>query len=320
MAKGLGLAALTTGRVKTMRHAGWLLATAFALAAAGCGNSSVASNPSAAPAASPSAPAAPTSSQDHNVDILSVLTVEHQVDVVTQRDGAVIQIAKDEGSRVKAGETLAKLDDRTIVAQLDKVRADLQVMENNVKYQEAELKAKKAAYRRQQQLRESGLSSDADLEQAEFLAKGAEYDLASVKSNVEHVRAEIRELQLQLDQTVIRAPFSGVVARRYLREGQNVTKDEKCFRVSQLAPLQVQFQVPETSGRKPRQGDTIQVALADDAKQVYAARIVKLSPTVDAASDSYDVTAQLLNPDLFTLRPGMAVRLSWPRAASATKP
>jgi RND family efflux transporter MFP subunit len=309
-----------------MRHAGWLLATAFALVAAGCGNSSVASNPSAAPAASPSAPAsktapaAPASSQDHNVDILSVLSVEHEVDVVTQRDGAVIQIAKDEGSRVKAGETLAKLDDRTTVAQLDKVRADLQVMENNVRYQEAELKAKRASYRRQQQLRESGLSSDADLEQAEFLAKGAEFDLASVKSNVEHVRAEIRELQLQLDQTVIRAPFSGVVARRYLREGQNVAKDEKCFRVSQLAPLQVQFQVPETSGRKPRQGDTLQVALADDAKQVYTARIVKLSPTVDAASDTYDVTAQLLNPDLSTLRPGMAVRLSWPKAAGATKP
>ncbi len=308
-----------------MRHTGWILAAALALGATGCGSSSIAPNPSAAsnPAAPPAkaAPAAPATSQNPDaLDILSVLTVEHEVDVLTQRDGIVVAVVKDEGSRVKAGDTLAKLDDRAIVAQLDKAKADQQVTENNVKYQEAELKAKRASYRRQQQLRELGLSSDADLEQAEFLAKGAEYDLASLKSNVDHARAAIRELQLQLDQTIIRAPFSGVVARRYLREGQNVAKDGKCFRVSQLAPLQVQFQVPEAFGHQPRQGEAVQVVLADDSRKVYAASIVKLSPMVDAASDSYDVTAQLVNPDLTTLRPGMAVRISWPKAASNQKP
>ena len=41
----------------------------------------------------------------------------------------------------------------------------------------------------------------------------------------------------------LRAPFSGVVVRRYIREGQAVAKNDKCFRISQLAPLQVQFQV-----------------------------------------------------------------------------
>lgn len=301
-----------------------MLAATLAFVGTGCGNSPVASNPSPAPASSPAAPAAktapPAGQNPDALDILSVLSVEHEVDVMSQRDGTVVEITKDEGSPVKARDTLAKLDDRTIVAQLDKARADLQVTENNVKYQEAELKAKRASYRRQQQLRELGLGSDADLEQAEFLAKGAEYDLASVKSNVEHVRAEIRELQLQLDQTVIRAPFSGVVARRYLRQGQNVTKDEKCFRVSQLSPLLVQFQVPETSGHRPRSGETIQVALANDPGHAYAARIVKLSPMLDASSDSYDITAQLVNPDLATLRPGMAVRVSWPKAAAATKP
>ena len=307
-----------------MRHAGWMLAAALALGGTGCGN---ASNPSAAPAVNPTTPAAktvpaaPAAGQDHKaLDILSVLSVEHEVDILAQRDGTVVEVTRDEGSRVKVGDTLAKLDDRTLAAQLDKAHADFQVAQNNVKYQEAELKAKKAGYRRQQQLRESGLSSDADLEQAEFLATGAEYDLASWKSNVQRTQAEIRELQIELEKTVIRAPFSGVVARRYLRQGQNIAKDGKCFLVSQLAPLQVQFQVPETSGRKPHQGDTIQVALADDAKQAYTARIVKLSPTVDAASDSYDVTAQLVNPDLFTLRPGMAVRVSWPKAASTIKP
>jgi RND family efflux transporter MFP subunit len=304
-----------------MKRAGWILTVGLAMAGAGCGNSpSVASNPAASPApASEPAPRA-VAANAGAADILSVLSVEHEVDVVAELGGVVVEIAKDEGSRVMAGEVLARLDDGSVTAELEKARADLQVAENNVKYQEAELKAKQAGYRRQQQLREAGLSSQADLEQAEFLAKGAEYDLASWKSNVQKNQAEVRRLELERNKMRIRAPFNGVVARRYLRQGQGVAKEEKCFRISQLGPLRVEFQVPETSPRHPLLGDTVQLSPAGEAGRTYTARIVKLSPMIDAASDSYEVTAQLTGPDLSALRPGMAVRISWPRTASSPKP
>lgn len=304
-----------------MIRAGWILMAGLAMAGAGCSNpSSVASNPAATPAP-PSQPAPrATAGNAAATDILSVLSVEHEVDVVAELDGVVVEIAKDEGSRVKGGEILARLDDSSVTAELEKARADLEVAGNNVKYQEAELKAKEAGYRRQQLLRADGLSSQADLEQAEFLAKGAEYDLASWKSNVVKNQAEVHRLELERNKMRIRAPFDGVVARRYLRQGQGVAKGEKCFRVSQLAPLRVEFQVPEASPRHPVLGDTVQLSLAGEAGRTYAARIVKLSPMIDAASDSYDVTAQLTGSDLGALRPGMAVRISWPRTASNPKP
>lgn len=304
-----------------MKRAGWILTVGLAMAGAGCSNPSpVASNPAASPAP-PSEPAPRAMAGNPGAaDILSVLSVEHEVDVVAQADGVVVEIAKDEGSRVKTGEVLARLDDGSVTAELEKARADLQVAENNVKYQEAELKAKQAGYRRQQQLREAGLSSQADLEQAEFLAKGAEYDLASWKSNVVKNQAEVRRLEIERDKMRIRAPFAGVVVRRYLRQGQGVAKEEKCFRVSQLGPLRVEFQVPEISPRHPHLGDTVQLSLAGEAGLTYAARIIKLSPMIDAASDSYDVTAQLTGSDLSALRPGMAVRIAWPRTTSNPKP
>ena len=46
-------------------------------------------------------------------DVLSVLSVEHQVDLSAERDGVVVSLAKDEGSAVKAGDILGQLDDRT---------------------------------------------------------------------------------------------------------------------------------------------------------------------------------------------------------------
>lgn len=300
-----------------------LAALTLALALVGCSDSSSHSE-AAAPAAPPAAPRpAPTPAVPSNLpplnEVLSVLTVEHQVDVTAQRDGVVTGISKDEGSAVNAGEVLGKLDDRTLQTELIKARDDLEVDENNHKYKEAELKAKTSALHRQEQLRANGLSTDADLETAQFEAKAAEYDMKGYEALVESGHAEINRLNLEVEQTQIKAPFSGVVVRRYIREGQAVTKGDKVFRVSQLAPLQVQFQVPETSGWKPAMGAPVQLALVGETNRSVTAHVVKVSPTIDAASDSYDVLAQLGGTGIGDLRPGMAVRVSWPGANVVAK-
>ncbi len=297
-----------------------LFAAMMGLAAAGCGESPVASSSQAAamptgtsqpvaetPAAVPANAAPPA-------DVLSVLSVEHQVDVATLRDGVVVSVAKDEGSMVNKGELLGQLDDRTLQIEMVKARDDLLVAQNNVKYKEAELKAKSAAFERQQQLRQLGLSSQADLEAADFEAKGAEYDLHGWEAMAESSQAEIRRLELEIDQTRLRAPFSGAVVSRYIREGQEVAKGDKCFRVSQLGPLQVQFQVAESTGPRPTGGAVVHLSLVEDAGRSLAARVVKVSPIVDPASDSYNVTAELTGKGLSDLRPGMAVRVVWPGA------
>jgi RND family efflux transporter MFP subunit len=295
---------------------------AFVLAATGCDNSSVASspNPAAPPPLSAPAPAnAPTKPASAG-DILSVLTVEHQVDITSQRDGLVMSLNYDEGGTVKAGDVLGQIDDRSLQMELIKANSDLQVEENNRKYKEAELKAKTAGYHRQQQLRALGLSSDADLETAEFEAKAAEYDLHGYEALVESGHAEINRLKLEEDQTRIHAPFSGVVVRRYIREGQAISKGDKCFRVSQLSPLQVQFQVPESSARRPALGAPVELSLVEDSSRALTARVTKVSPTIDAASDSYDVLAQLTGSGISDLRPGMAVKVSWPGPAPRAAP
>jgi RND family efflux transporter MFP subunit len=233
------------------------------------------------------------------------------VDLLAQRDGVVLEIFHDQGSWVKKDTVLARLEDQDLLAQLDRARADLSVAESNVRYNTAEVKARQAAYRRAREMREHGLNSDADLEEAEFKAKGAEYDLQSWQAVVEGARAEIRLLELELQETRIRAPFGGVLARRYIRSGQHVLKDDKCFRLSQLAPLQVRFLVPETSKQSPRVGEIVEVepVSAGPLQRIYRARIVRVSPVVDPASGGIEAVAQLTHPDLDQLRPGMAVRI-----------
>ena len=303
------------------RSAVWILGAALAAATSGCGNSSVASGPGPAAASTaqptvapaPPPPAGPAAAKPANAgEILSVLSVEHQVDVSAQMEGLVNSIVADEGSMVKGGDVLAQLDDRLLQQELVKAKDDLTVSQNNVKYKEAELKAKSAALRRQQQLHELGLSTQADLDSAEFEAKAAEYDMHGYEALVESGNAQIKQLEIQIDQTRLKAPFAGVVVRRYIRQGQTVAKGDKCFRVSQLAPLQVQFQVPETTGKRPERGAAVNLALVTSPDRELHARVVKVAPIVDPSSDSYDVTAELTGAGIGDLRPGMAVRVNWP--------
>jgi macrolide-specific efflux system membrane fusion protein len=297
---------------------------AFAAVLAGCGDSSAVSPAHHAAAdsnASVSAPAAPAS-LSHPVDdheVLSVLSVEHQLDLATERDGVVVSIARDEGSEVKKGDILAQLDDRTLQIELAKAQDDLQVAQNNVKYKQSEVRAKAAGLDRQQKLNQAGLSSQADLEQADFEAKGAEYDLRGWEANAESSQEEIKRLEIELDQTRLRAPFTGAVVVRYIREGQQVAKGDKCFRVSQLAPLQVQFQVPESTERRPSRGARVELSLVSDPLRELSATVVKISPVVDPSSDSYSVTAELAAKGTSDLRPGMAVQVAWP-GATAQRP
>lgn len=298
-----------------------VVALATMLVWSGCGGSPDTSKPRAnapAPAAAPPEKVAPaaTAKSGEPLEILSVLSVERQVDLLAQREGIVMEILKDQGSQVGEGVVLARLDDREILAQLDRAKADLEATQFNVKYNEAELKANQAAYRRAQEMHKLGLNSEAQLEEAEFKAQGSQYDLDSWRAAVERVRADVRRLEIELEKTRLRAPFSGVVARRYIRPGQNIMKDEKCFRLSQLGPLQVRFLVPETAARKPRLGDPVKVVAVSDSQRVYQAQIRKLSPVVDPASGSVDVMAQLTSADVRELRPGMAVRVLWTTAPS----
>lgn len=296
-----------------------LLLVVAACANAGCGNRAVASNPSAsdpAPIATATSAAA-SAAQAQPLEILSVLSVEKAIDVTAQRDGVVTAIEKDQGTFVRAGEELARLDDSTLQAELQKGQSDLLVSQNNVKYKEAEQQAKNAQLRRQQLLRASGLSSEADLEQAQFEVKGATYDLDSWRQTVKSSQAQIHELEIEIAKTHIRTPFSGVVVHRYIREGLQLAKNDKCFRVSQLAPLEVEFQVPEANGKRPRTGTIFSLRLIAGEERTYSARVLRVSPTVDPASDSYDVVGRLVGLNLADLRPGMSVHVLWPALRAA---
>jgi RND family efflux transporter MFP subunit len=263
--------------------------------------------PPAAMPVQPKAPAAGSTASEPGITALSVfgpIIVEHQVDLTAQRDGLVQKIYVDAPARVKAGALLAELDGRQIQSNLAAARAKTRSVEADLKNWEAEAEVLKADYGRQKNLFALGLTSQEQLEHAKYKAESDQWDIKRVTETLNTTKEEEHSLELELEKTKVTAPFGGLIARRYVREGQSVTKGERLFWVTAEAPLLMRFTLPEKFFGKIHTGQPVQVTGADAPTEKHLAKVKQVSPVVDPSSGTFEVLVELAG-DRGSLRPGM---------------
>jgi RND family efflux transporter MFP subunit len=263
--------------------------------------------PVSSPAPRQAAPAA-RESVDRSITVSGPIIVEHQVDVTAQHDGIVQEVLFDTPARVKAGALLAKLDDRQIAANLEAARAKTRSIAADLKNWEAEARVLEADYVRAQRLFKLGLIAEEQLDHAKYKAESDHWDIQRVTELLNTSHAEERSLELELDKTKIIAPFDGLIARRYVREGQNVAKGDRLFWVTAEAPLLMRFTLPERTFGQLRPGQSCDVVSTDVPGEKHIARIKEVSPVVDPASGTFEVLVELLG-DRGGLRPGMTASI-----------
>lgn len=250
------------------------------------------------------APAAP---QEDSFVASGPIVVENQVDVAAQRDGVVARINVDAGVMVRKGQLLATLDDRQIAA--DKEAADAKVRSSaaDLKGWEGEVKVLQADRERAEKMWEAQLITKQDLEHARFKVEADEYEVERTRENLRNAQATARSLALELEKTRIVAPFSGVVARRYVRAGQKVAIGDRLFWVTAVAPLRVRFTLPEKYLGQVKVGEKLTLTVTEASPQSrHAARVIQVSPVVDPSSGTIEVLADV-EGEPAELRPGMTV-------------
>jgi RND family efflux transporter MFP subunit len=284
-----------------------------ALLFAGCGDEKTAvsgvANAAAAPSPAPSAKPIPVADAPENGLLVSgPIIVEHQVDITAQREGVLAKVLFDAPARVKAGTVLAQMDDRQIAANLEAARAKSRSIEDDLKNWQAEAEVLKADYARQQRLWQLGLTSEEQLQHAQYKAESDQWDIKRVQETLNTSREEERSLELELEKTKIIAPFDGLIARRYVREGQTVNKGDRLFWVTAEAPLMMRFTLPEKYFGHIRAAQELAVSSPDVPGEIHTARVKQISPVVDPASGTFEVLA-VLTGDRGALRPGMTANI-----------
>jgi RND family efflux transporter MFP subunit len=241
------------------------------------------------------------------------IIVENQVDVAAQRDGVVAKTLAEPGTQVRKGQLLAALDDRQISADLEAARAKTRSTENDLRNWEAEAKVLESDYARAQKMWEAQIIPIEQLEHARFKAESDQWDVKRVSELLTNARQVERSLELELEKTQIAAPFSGVVARRYIRVGQSVVKNDRLFWVTATGPMRIRVTLPERFLGKIKSGTALGLTPAEDLDpgKHYRARVIQVSPVVDPASDTIEILAELYG-DTAGLRPGMRANLHIP--------
>lgn len=239
------------------------------------------------------------------------LIVEHQVDVAAQRDGIVSAILAEPGAQVKQGQVLGTLDDRQIAADLQAARAKTLSTEADLKNWQAEAKVVQADYDRAEKMWESQIISQQQLDHARYQAESDQWDVQRVQQLLVNAQQLQRSLELELEKTRVTAPFTGIVARRYVGVGQQVARGDRLFWVTAEAPLQVRFTLPEKFLGRMKKGVQLSLTTPDLPDEKHSVRVLEISPVVDPASGTIEVVAELVGKT-GQLRPGMTSNILIP--------
>lgn len=215
------------------------------------------------------------------VNAVGALIAEDSVVLRPEIDGRIARLLFREGQPVKKGAVLVELDAAEQRARVAAAQADLTLAERRYKRSE-------------------------ELVAQHFISKQA---LDEARANVDILRARLRQEQVALDKTVIRAPFSGVVGLRQVSVGAYVGKGNDLVRLDALSTLKLEVPVPETYLARVRVGQPITLTVDALPGQTFSGRVHAIDPAVDPVSRNVWVRARIANPG-GALKPGMFARAS----------
>jgi len=218
--------------------------------------------------------------------------------VVAQRKAAIASKATGrlewlgvaEGSRVKSGEVIARLDNRDVAAQADTARANVVAARAALEQAQAEERDAIAQLARNQNLLAKGFVSAATVDTAKARAERATATVANAAAMIVSAEASARNAQVAVDYTLIRAPFDGVILSKSANVGDMVTPfssatDSKgaVVTMADMSTLEVEADVSESSLAKVQVGQPVEVTLDALPDTRLRGRISRMVPTVDRA-------------------------------------
>ncbi|QQS36303.1 MAG: efflux RND transporter periplasmic adaptor subunit [Ignavibacteriales bacterium] len=211
---------------------------------------------------------------DNNILVSGTIIADEEVELKSEISGKIISIFFDEGRFVSKGDSLVKINDSELRAQLQRLK-----------------------FRQE-------LLSDIEFRQKKLLEKNAisqeEYDTALNELNVN--KAEIQVLQAQLDKTIIRASFNGIIGLRNVSEGSYVTNNNVIASLQSLSFVKVDFAIPERYSSDIKTGDQVNFKISGiDVK--YTATVYAIEPKIDPVTRTLKIRAKCSNPGM-KLLPG----------------
>lgn len=236
------------------------------------------------------------------------------VSIGTQASGRIAEIYVDYNSEVKQGQLLALIDQdnaKANVAQreaaLEIAKAQVEVVENNIKYYKKTLD-------RISKLNASKYSTQKELEAAERDYDNAVAQLSLEKAQVKQAQASLNSAQTELSYTEIKSPVDGIVISKAVEVGQTVAASfstPELFSVAEdLTKMQIEASVVEADIAKVKEGQKVRFNVDSYADEYFYGHVVQVRNEAVTTSNvvSYTVVIEIDNSEM-KLKPGMTANV-----------
>jgi RND family efflux transporter MFP subunit len=232
-----------------------------------------------------------------------VVTGDRYISLGVRVPSRIERYLVEEGERVTRDQVLVELDARQYRAALRESEAALRVARANVDLYAKELE-------RSRELRRLDVSSEAD-------ADVKENQLRVAVAEVARLEAQVARQQVDLEDTVIRAPTDGVVLEKFKEVGEIAVPggfqgSGELIRMANLEELRAELDVNESDVSRIALGQPARVRPEAYPDRSYDARVVKLYPQINRQKGTLKVEVRILEPDAL-LRPDMSVRIAFLR-------
>lgn len=210
------------------------------------------------------------------IEAVGDLRAIQDVAIASEVPGKVVEINFDSGAPAQSGDVLVRLDASEDRAQIEALSAELHL---------AQLEDQRV-----RKLRGSAAFSQSLLDRSQ--------------SQMDNLQAQVERQEVVLQRKVIRAPFDGVLGIRQISQGTIVAPGDSIVRLQSLAPIYVDFTLPERHRGSLKPGQSLEVSVAAWPDQVFTGELSVISLDVDTRSRTLKLRGQLDNAERL-LQPGM---------------
>jgi len=245
------------------------------------------------------------------------VVAQRKASVASKATGRLEWLGVMEGSRVKQGEVIARLENRDVGASREQAAANVRVAQANIEQARAELRDAESNLHRSRDLATKNYISGSALDAAVARFDKARAAVRSSEASAAVAQANLKAAEVAFDQTLIRAPFDGIVLTRSANVGDNITPFSQAadtkgavVTMADMDTLEVEADVAESSLAKIRVGQPCEIQLDAVPGHRFAGAVNRIVPTVDRAKATVLVKIRFLERDGRVL-PDMSAKVAF---------
>jgi HlyD family secretion protein len=252
------------------------------------------------------------------------VTARRQATVSSKVTGKVVELHVEEGLKVQEGQVLARLDDTNVKTSLRLAEAQLASATNALAETRVRIKEAEQELERQSGLVKNKIATQADYDHAEAAALALKARLKQQQADVTVAEKQVAYWEQQLDDTIIRAPFSGIVTSKNAQPGEMIspisagggfTRTGICTIVD-MESLEIEIDVNESYINRVEPGQAVEATLDAYPDWKIPCKVIAIIPTADRQKSTVKVRVGFdkLDPRIL---PEMSVKVGFREAGGS---